>query len=127
MAGQIPLVAFHNWCSQNLFFTETPLNITRRLREYMASSTVDSSGEISNDSAPRVGVITFWDMKKYKFLTDLRIKDGCGAAATEQDGTYLITAGTGQIVLFNVYTNQMNQADSRSLMPRHWDNHLTRC
>ena len=115
---QIPLVAFHRRGNTKLELAEAPLKTTCQLRGYMGSVTIDRSGKIAAVSAPRGGVITFWDMDTYNFLTEIDLRDGCGIAATNKDGKFLITAGSGKIIFFDALTKQKNKLTLRPLTSR---------
>ena len=97
---------------------ETPLKTTRQLRGYMGSVTIDRSGKIAAVSAPRGGVITFWDVDTYNFLTEIDLRDGCGIEATNKDGKFVITAGSGKIIFFDALTKQKNKLTLRLLISR---------
>lgn len=121
---QLPLVAFHVRGEKDLTFAETPSRTTRRLRGYMGSASMDSSGGIAAVSAPRGGVVTFWNVATRKYVSEVRVPDGCGVAATTTPGAFLVTSGAGDVVLYNVISGHRTSVASPLNTERHWDNHL---
>ena len=66
-----------------------------RLRKYIGSVAADSSGGIVAASAPKGGLVTYWDLSARRYLGVSDLNDGCGLAPTHHQANFLLTSGGG--------------------------------
>jgi hypothetical protein len=108
-------------------FLEQPLEDLMRLRGYCGSTAVDRSGRIAAATSPHGGVAAFWHLADRHYLGSVELRDGCGIAAGETNGSFVFTSGAGlrigvtvtrQGIVSNVLERPANH------LPQ-WDNHLT--
>ena len=91
-----------------------------RLHNYIGSVTADAGGGIVAASAPKGGLITYWDVSARRFLGSCELNDGCGVAPTRHRASFLLTSGQGWLV----ETDVADAADEeRRSSPYEWDNH----
>jgi hypothetical protein len=88
------------------------------LRNYIGSVAADRSGAIVAASAPKGGLVTYWDVTGRHFLGACKLSDGCGLAPTHRDAGFLLTSGEGWLV-----TAEASGAMSRQATDFQWDNH----
>lgn len=88
------------------------------MRNYIGSVAADRSGEIVAASAPKGGLITYWDVERRRFLGTASLADGCGLAPTHRRASFLLTSGEGWLV-----TAEAGGAMSRQPSDFQWDNH----
>lgn len=117
-----PLVAVHERGAP-LELLSAPDTVQGRLRNYCGSATVDRSGSVGAVSAPRGGLVTFWDLKARRFLGSTEVPDGCGIAPAQENAGFVITSGAG-----GAWHWRAGDANALPAIPedRRWDNHLTR-
>jgi hypothetical protein len=99
-----------------------PEAVARRMKGYCGDVAMDAVGTTMAVSAPRGGLVTFWSVADGRFLGETAMADGCGVASAGGAGRFLLSAGTGARVLFDVKTGE-----ARALTPtgaRRWDNHI---
>lgn len=117
-----PLVAIHRpGLPLKLLAAPAPVDIA--MKRYCGSARFDGSGHFAAVSAPRGDLITFWDLQQDRFHSTLRSRDGCGLAATGNDGEFIISAGTGRSLRYNLTDGRKTRLSS-TIRPA-WDNHLT--
>ena len=80
--------------------------------------TADASGAIVAASAPKGGLITYWDVATRRFLGTCALGDGCGLAPTHQSASCLLTSGDGSLA-----TGGADGNVARRSSRYHWDNH----
>lgn len=80
--------------------------------------TADRSGAIVAASAPKGGLITYWDVATRRFLGTCALGDGCGLAPTHHSASFLMTSGEGWLA-----TGSAEGTMSRHPSRYHWDNH----
>ncbi|EKV29479.1 putative exported protein [Caenispirillum salinarum AK4] len=116
-----PLVAMHER-GADLSLLAAPDAVQGRMRNYCGSATVDPSGSIAAVSAPRGGLVTFWDLEAKGFLGSTDVADGCGVAPAPKGAGFVITSGAG-----GAWRWESGGAAALPAMPddRRWDNHLT--
>jgi hypothetical protein len=88
------------------------------LRNYIGSVAADRGGGIVAASAPKGGVVTYWDVAARRYLGVSSLNDGCGLAPTHKPAHFLLTSGEGWLA-----TSDASGAMSRQLSAYHWDNH----
>lgn len=116
-----PLVAIYD--GANIKTLNAPQNIQRRMRHYAGSVAVDQANELIAVSAPRGNLVTFWDGSNGRYLTHTDIQDGSGVARTAKPGEFILTGGTGDVMLARPLTNEVSPIDT-GLGHTRWDNHL---
>ncbi|MBA4502942.1 DUF1513 domain-containing protein [Marinobacterium marinum] len=119
-----PLVALHRR-GQPLKLLKAPEPINGQMKQYAGSARIDRSGKIAAISAPRGNLITFWDIERDTFITAMRCRDGCGLAATDRNGEFLVSSGIGQVYRMQPYNNLRERLPLGPIASRlAWDNHL---
>jgi hypothetical protein len=111
------LVGFHRR-GETPVVVEAPGEMQIGLRNYIGSVAVDSGGGIVAASAPKGGVVTYWDVTARRYLGVSGLNDGCGLAPTHRAAHFLLTSGEGWLA-----TSDASGAMSRHLSAYHWDNH----
>jgi hypothetical protein len=110
-----------------LAFLDLPLDDLMRLRGYCGSAAIDRSGAIAAATSPHGGVAAFWHLPDRRYLGAVELRDGCGIAAAEGTGSFVITSGAGTRVLaiasVQGVASRMLERPVNNL-PQ-WDNHLT--
>ena len=91
-----PLMAAHKR-GEEIKVMSAPDALLDRLKNYIGSVSVDQRGEVVAASAPRAGLVTYWRVRDGHFLAERRLEDGCGIAATNQPGQFLLTSGHGDV------------------------------
>jgi hypothetical protein len=108
-------------------FLDLPLDDLMRLRGYCGSAAIDRSGRIAAATSPHGGVAAFWHLPDRRYLGCVELRDGCGIAAGETQGSFVLTSGAGMRISI---TASAQGVTSRVLerpashLPQ-WDNHLT--
>ena len=80
----------------------------------------DSDRGIVAASAPKGGLITYWDVGARRFLGSCELNDGCGIAPTRHKASFLLTSGQGWLVETDVADAP---GEDRHSSPYEWDNH----
>jgi hypothetical protein len=88
------------------------------LRNYIGSVAADRSGGVVAASAPKGGLVTYWDVAGRRYLGACNLSDGCGLAPTHRRASFLLTRGEGWLV-----TAAASGAMSRQASEFQWDNH----
>ena len=118
------LVALHRR-GESLQLLRAPAAINQQMVQYCGSARFDRSGKIAAVSAPRGGLITFWEMPSGKFLTSLSAQDGCGVAASAEDEAFIVTTGRGHwYAMYPRETYREPMPLPPTLSNLAWDNHL---
>ena len=119
-----PLVAVHRRGAE-LKLLHAPEPVNRQMVQYCGSARFDLSGRIAAVSAPRGNLVTFWDLQEDRFLTSLDATDGCGLAATQEPGSFIVTTGRGRC--YALYPEE-DYREPLLLPPQlsrlAWDNHM---
>ncbi|ANG61019.1 hypothetical protein A8C75_00145 [Marinobacterium aestuarii] len=119
-----PLVALHRR-GQELQALSAPEAINRQMTQYCGSVRIDSSGKIAAISAPRGGLITFWDIDQAAYLSSLEVRDGCGLAATATPGEFIASSGNGRVYWLYPREGVREPLMQDMRLDRlAWDNHL---
>jgi hypothetical protein len=104
-----------------------PPAVLARMRRYTGSAAFDSLGTILAVSAPRGGLVTFWDTgaaADEAFIRHVDFPDGCGVAAADAPGCFLLTSGTGAILRCDARTGALQWLLPAAPGRIAWDNHL---
>lgn len=112
-----PLMGFHRR-GEEPALVPTPAATQAMLRNYIGSVTADASGAIVAASAPKGGLVTYWDVASRRFLGTNELGDGCGLAPTHHNASFLLTSGDGWLA-----TAEAGGITARRSSPYHWDNH----
>ena len=114
-----PLVGFHRR-GERPVLVEAPAETQAALANYIGSVSTDSGGSIVAASAPKGGLIAYWDIVSRRYLGCSELKDGCGVAPMRHQASFLLTSGEGWLVEADIL-------DLPNAMPRQspyeWDNH----
>lgn len=112
-----PLIGFHRR-GETPSLVPAPDETQTTLKNYIGSVTADSDGSVVGASAPRGGVVTYWDVLARRFLGACDARDGCGLAPTHQGATFLLTSGEGWLA-----SGGAGGLGPRQATRYHWDNH----
>ena len=111
------LLGFHRR-GETPVIVEAPDETQTALRNYIGSVAADSGGVIVAASAPKGGLVTYWDIEARRFLGTSGLSDGCGLAPTHRAARFLLTSGEGWLATANA-----GGAMSRQASAFQWDNH----
>jgi len=111
------LMGFHRR-GERPVIVEAPAETQIALRNYIGSVAADRGGGIVAASAPKGGLVTYWDVTARRYLGASELADGCGLAPTHQAGHFLLTSGEGWLAKADA-----SGAMSRQLSDFQWDNH----
>ncbi len=112
-----PLIGFHRR-GEAPSLVPAPDETQMTLKNYIGSVTADSEGSVVGASAPRGGVVTYWDATARRFLGACNARDGCGLAPTHRGATFLLTSGEGWLA-----SGGTDGLGPRQATRYHWDNH----
>jgi uncharacterized protein len=87
-------------------------------RNYIGSVAADAGGTIVAASAPKGGLVTYWDVANRRYLGVSDLNDGCGLAPTHRSASFLLTSGEGWLVTADAEGESARQSSNYS-----WDNH----
>lgn len=124
MWDQVPLVALSTQDSNQLEYLAMPEQIRYRFKQYCGSVCFDASGKTLAISTPRGGFVAYWDVVSRAFLGVDNCRDVCGLVATNNEGEFVMTSGSGKQLISTPRSgsiSQINQIDGAK-----WDNHLRR-
>jgi len=114
-----PLLGFHRR-GEKPVIVPAPTGTQTALKNYIGSVSADSGGGIVAASAPKGGLITYWDVGARRFLGSCELNDGCGIAPTRHKASFLLTSGQGWLVETDVADAP---GEDRRSSPYEWDNH----
>jgi hypothetical protein len=112
-----PLIGFHRRVERPVI-VEASGPVQASLRNYIGSVAVDAGGGIVAASAPKGGLITYWDVASRRFLGTCDLSDGCGLAPTHHAASFLLTSGEGWLA-----TGEADGSMARQSSGFSWDNH----
>jgi uncharacterized protein len=112
-----PLIGFHRR-GQAPIIVPAPEETQVGLHNYIGSVAADSGGGIVAASAPKGGLITYWDVANRRYLAVSNLNDGCGLAPTHHQANFLLTSGEGWLA-----TADSSGAMERQASNFQWDNH----
>ena len=119
---QQPLVGFHRRGAAPQLATP-PAPILRAMRNYVGSVTVDRTGAIAATSAPRGGIVVYWDVAARRYMGETRLADACGVSPTAQARQFLLTSGAGNMRLGPEGISLPDRRTAEMLQAYAWDNH----
>ncbi|MEM7193080.1 MAG: DUF1513 domain-containing protein, partial [Pseudomonadota bacterium] len=111
------LMGFHKR-GETLAVVPVPAELQRSLKNYIGSVTADKDGAVVAASAPRGGIVTYWNVTRRRFMGAVRSRDGCGLAPMRMGGDFLHTSGEGWLA-YGGAEGLKARRDTRF----HWDNH----
>lgn len=111
------LVGFHR-LGERPVIVEAPDETQIGLRNYIGSVAADRGGAIVAASAPKGGLVTYWDVAGRRYLGASGLNDGCGLAPTHRSARFLLTSGEGWLA-----TADAAGGMSRQPSDFQWDNH----
>lgn len=113
-----PLVGFHRR-GEAPALAAAPGGTHAAMKNYVGSVATDSGGGVVAASAPRGGLIAYFDVAIRRFLGASTLADGCGLAPTRHRGAFLLTSGEGWVALSAPETADPDLRRTAF----HWDNH----
>ncbi len=119
----VPLVFTHRRAEQTRFLDDAP-KVIRAMKHYCGSTAFDSSGRILAVSAPRGGLLAFWNAEQGKLLSTVELPDVCGVAAAARPGGFLASSGAGGVVEIDAVSGHSRRIPSEFLDSGRWDNHM---
>lgn len=117
----VPLLA--TWDGHGpLAFIDDGEPVVPAMKSYCGSVVIDSGGTvIALTSAPGY-LVTFWRIDDLSLMAHRHIPDVCGAAPLTAPGRFLLSSGTGAMMVYDVATGSLTTCAGPKRM---WDNHLT--
>ncbi len=100
--------------------------VTPRMRGYCGAAAVDATGTLLGVSCPRGGVAVFWELATAAVVGTVDLPDGCGLAADETSGAFLLTSGRGGAVRVDPREGRTTALSTPFISAARWDNHVTR-
>ncbi|MGB0732741.1 MAG: DUF1513 domain-containing protein [Pontibacterium sp.] len=122
LSDMVPLVGRHKR-GQDIELLEAPMPKHVKMTQYCGSVRCDHSGQYAAISHPRGDMVSFWDTQTGEYITDCRVRDGCGIAAGSRAGEFMLSAGTGRTYIYDLMTNKVTRLSSASNLA--WDNHMS--
>ncbi|MEW5755112.1 MAG: DUF1513 domain-containing protein [Pseudomonadota bacterium] len=119
-----PLIGLHRRGGA-IRLLQAPDAVHRQMVNYCGSVCVDSSGQWFAVSSPKGNVVTFWSGKDGEYAGKAEIPDGCGIAAGNQPGEFILSSGLGGLYRHQVADGRTRSFDHSDRDTR-WDNHMTR-
>jgi hypothetical protein len=98
--------------------------VQRRMRHYGGSVAVDPAGRHIAVSAPRGGLVTFWDGEEQRYLSATDLEDGSGVAPGFRPGSFILTSGTGAVLEVDAVSGKAGRIELGTLERARFDNHL---
>ncbi|WP_036230287.1 DUF1513 domain-containing protein [Marinobacterium jannaschii] len=120
----VPLVALHR-PGQPLQLLRAPAGVNRQMKQYCGSARFDRSGRYAAVSSPRGDLITFWDSRDGRYISQSRVRDGCALSATGRAGEFLVTSGRGKAYHYDLLRGDKQLQPLQLQQPVSWDNHMT--
>ena len=102
-----------------------PDPIQRRMRNYCGSACSDTSGRWFAVSSPRGNLITFWDARSGRYDGFTELPDGCGVAAGNSPGEFVMSSGQGAVQRYRVSDGQQQGLSALNTLEARWDNHMS--
>ena len=119
----VPLVGLQR-NGGGLHLLQGPRAVLRAMKNYCGSVCFDPSGQAIAVSAPRGGLVTFWDVDAGHHLSSARVSDGCGVAPGARPGEFLASSGRGGMVVIDTRSGATQPLAVDDLESALWDNHL---
>jgi len=97
-----------------------------QMHNYCGSVCSDTSSHWFAVSSPKGNLVTFWSAKEARFVGSVEIKDGCGIAAGNANGEFLLSSGAGGVYRYHVGDQQLIPLKEISALDTRWDNHISK-
>ena len=120
---RVPLVGLQR-SGGALHLLRGPPAVLRAMKNYCGSVCFDASGETIAVSAPRGGLVTFWDVGAGHYLSSAGVPDGCGVAPGARPSEFLASSGQGGVVVIDARSGKARPFSVSRLQNGRWDNHL---
>jgi len=119
-----PLIALHRR-GEPLRLLTPPAPVLEQMRNYCGSVCADASGNWFAVSSPRGSLVTFWSADGGEHLGQAQVEDGCGIAAGESPGEFLLSSGAGGLYRYRIADGTAAPLPQAGGGERLWDNHMT--
>ena len=119
----VPLVGVQQ-CGCGLRLLQAPRPVLRAMKNYCGSVCFDPSGRTIAASAPRGGLVTFWDVGAGRHLSSTGVPDGCGVAPGSRPDEFLASSGQGSVVVVDARSGSSRRLPHDGFETARWDNHL---
>jgi hypothetical protein len=119
-----PLIGLHRR-GETIRLLSAPETIQARMRNYCGSACADPSGKWFAVSSPKGGLVTFWDANSGAYCGHTDVADGCGIAAGNEPGEFLLSSGLGGVWRYRL-SGQQQPLGGLAAMDARWDNHMAR-
>ena len=103
---------------------QAPRPVLRAMKNYCGSVCFDPSSRTIAVSAPRGGLVTFWDVGTGRHLSSTVVPDGCGVAPGSRPDEFLASSGLGGVVVVDARSGASRPLPLDGLDTARWDNHL---
>lgn len=120
---RVPLVALQRG-EDRLRLLQGPRAVLRGMKNYCGSVCFNPDGRTIAVSAPRGGLVTFWDVCTGRHLWSASVADGCGVAPGTRSGEFLASSGRGGVVAIDVHSGTIRPLTLDGFDSARWDNHL---
>jgi hypothetical protein len=94
------------------------------MRAYTGGAACDSTGTLLGVSCPRGGLAVFWDLATSRVVGTVDMPDGCGLAALDAPGTFLLTSGRGGVARIELPAGRSTPLPAPFVARARWDNHV---
>ena len=119
----VPLVGVQR-SGGGLRLLQAPRDALRAMKNYCGSVYFDPSSRTTAVSAPRGGLVTFWDVGAGRHLSSTVVPDGCGVAPGSRPDEILASSGQGGVVVVDARSGAPRPLALDGLESARWDNHL---
>lgn len=119
----VPLVALQQG-EGNLHLLRGADTVLRAMKNYCGSACFDPGGDILAVSAPRGGLVTFWNVDDGHCLSSIRVDDGCGVAPGEEAGRFVISSSREGALTVDMRSGDIEPLTLADFESAGWDNHL---
>ncbi len=123
-ANDLPqLIGLHQR-GDNVQLLQAPEATLKQMHNYCGSVCADASGHWFAVSSPKGNLVTFWSAREGKYVGSVEVSDGCGIAASQDNGEFLLSSGMGGVYAYRVGDGQLKPLAEMSDSNGHWDNHM---
>lgn len=119
------LVGISTGPTSSIHLLEMPQDVLRSMRGYCGSVAFDGSDTVLAATSPRGGLAVFWNVISGDYLGQASLADCCGVAPMARSGAFVLTSGTGAIVMVEAGANRVSHQEIQAPSGTHWDNHLS--
>ena len=120
----VPLLALHRMGGAPRLLP-APTETAYRTRNYCGHVALDESGAWLAASHPRGGLVTVWSRAEGRYRGAVALADGCGLAPAGGPGRFLISSGSGALLLHDAVAGESRRLGGALSGDLGWDNHLT--